>query len=170
LKNLADVVEPVKDYKREETAPVQPTSETPLNRIVDAISLESRKAREFEELVDKFVSANCHDEAMDTRLRSQLTVWRDNDAKLPPLIQRSYLAKQVGSTSRDLSAVATAGLAALDALEHPGNADEAWRAQQLVVLQQAENQKDQLLLMPVGAIQKLVEAVAAGGSCSAAKQ
>jgi hexosaminidase len=169
LKNLADVVEPVKDYKREETAPVQPTSETPLNRVVDAISLESRKAREFEELVDKFLTANCHDAGIAARLRSQLTLWRDNDAKLQPLIQRSYLAKQVGSTSRALSAVATAGLAALDALEHPGNADETWKAQQLAVLQQAGNQKDQLLLMPVGAIQKLVEAVGTGASCSVAK-
>src|SRR5580692_3900234 len=34
LKTVADAVEPVKDYKREELAPVEPTSMTPMNRVV----------------------------------------------------------------------------------------------------------------------------------------
>src|SRR3984893_17329375 len=37
LRILADVVEPVKDYAREQTASGPATSETPLNRVVDAI-------------------------------------------------------------------------------------------------------------------------------------
>src|SRR5450432_2454065 len=45
LKNLADVVEPVKDYTREQTAATEPTSAAPLNRVVDAIPLESRAGR-----------------------------------------------------------------------------------------------------------------------------
>jgi hexosaminidase len=169
LKTLADVVEPVKDYKREQTAPAEPTSATPLNRVVDAISLESRVGREFSEMVDKFVAASCHDPGLAGRLRAQLTVWRDNDAKLQPLMQRSFLVKEVAATSQDLSMVATAGLAALDALEKGGGADDTWKTQQVLVLQRAQNQKGQLLLMPAPAIQKLVEAVAAGGSCAAGK-
>ncbi len=51
------------------------------------------------------------------QLRAQLMLWRDNDAKLQPLAQRSFLVKEVAATSQDLSAVASAGLAALDALE-----------------------------------------------------
>src|SRR5262249_24022069 len=39
LKTLADVAEPVKEYTREETALVEATSLTPLNRIVDAVQL-----------------------------------------------------------------------------------------------------------------------------------
>ena len=57
LTTLADVVEPVKDYTREETAPAEPTSATPLNRVVDAVPLESATARHFGELVDKFIAA-----------------------------------------------------------------------------------------------------------------
>ncbi|HEX4378912.1 MAG TPA: family 20 glycosylhydrolase, partial [Candidatus Acidoferrum sp.] len=41
LKTVADVVEPVKDYGRETLAPAEPTSMTPLNRVVDAVPLES---------------------------------------------------------------------------------------------------------------------------------
>ncbi len=170
LKNFADVVEPVKDYKREETATEEPTSKTPLIRVVDAISLESRAGREFGEMVDKFVASSCRDAAVAGQLRAQLVVWRDNDAKLQPLMQRSYLVKEIAPASEALSAAAAAGLAALDALEHGSGADEAWKTQQIAVLQQAQTLKGQLLLMPAPAIQKLVEAAAAGGSCAAAKQ
>ena len=106
LKTLADVVEPVKDYKREETATEEPTSKTPLIRVVDAIPLESRAAREFDEMVDKFVASSCHDAAVAAQMRAQLVMWRDNDAKLQPLVQRSYLVKEIAPASQDLSAVA----------------------------------------------------------------
>ncbi|HEY2352105.1 MAG TPA: family 20 glycosylhydrolase [Candidatus Acidoferrum sp.] len=169
LKTLADVVEPVKDYTREQTAPAEPTSATPLIRVVDAVALESRAGREFGELVDRFVAGSCHDAALAGQLRAQLILWRDNDAKLQPLMQRSFLVKDVAGASQELSAAASAGLAALDALEHGGNTDEAWKAQQVAVLQQAQKPQGQLLLMPVPAVQKLVEA-ALGGSCAGAKQ
>jgi hexosaminidase len=170
LKNLADVVEPVKDYTREQTAATEPTSALPLNRVVDAIPLESRAGREFGEMVDKFLAASCHDEALAAQLRAQFIVWRDNDVKLQPLVQRSFLVKEVAATSQDLSAIAAAGLAALDALEKGGNTDGARKAEQVVVLQQAQKPKGQFMLMPAPAIQKLVEAAAVGGSCGAAKE
>ena len=169
LRTLADVVEPVKDYMREQTATEPATSDMPLNRVVDAIPLESRVAREFGEMVDKYVASSCRDAALGAQIRAQLVLWRDNDAKLQPLEQRSFLVKQVAPTSQDLAAVASVGLAALDALEHGGNADEAWKAQQSAVVQQAQKPKRQLLLMPAPAIQKLIDAAAVGGSCMAAK-
>ena len=168
LKNLTDVVEPVKDYTREEAVATPAQSDTPMNQVVDAIPLESRAGREFGELVDKFVAASCHDPALAAQMRAQLSLWRDNDTKLQPLMQRSFLVKEVAATSQDLSAAAAAGLAALDAVEK-GGADEAWKAQQIAVLQQAQKPNGQLLLMPAPAIQKLVEAAAAGGSCTAGK-
>src|SRR5260370_18827367 len=60
LRALADAVEPVKDYTREATAPAEPTSATPLNRLVDAVPLASETARRFGELVDKFVVGLFH--------------------------------------------------------------------------------------------------------------
>ena len=159
LKTLADVIEPVKDYQREEMAPTPAMSTTPMNRVVDAIHLESRVAREFSELVHKYLASSCRDATLGAQLRAQLTLWRDNDAKLQPLIQRSSLVKEVAVTSQDLTSAATAGLAALDAMERGGSADSSWKAQQVAIVQQAEKPKEQLLLMPAPAIQKLVEAV-----------
>jgi hexosaminidase len=147
LRTLADVVEPVKDYTRHATAPAEPTSATPLNRLVDAVPLESDMAR---------------------RLREQLAAWRDNDAKLQPLTQRSFLVKEVSATSQDLSALAAVGLAALDFAAKGGIAPEDWKAQQLAVIEQVKKPKSQLLL-PAPAVQKLAEAVAAGGRCAAPK-
>ena len=63
LRTLADVVEPVKDYTREQTAAEPPTSDTPLNRVVDAIPLESRAGWEFSGTVDKYLASSCHDAA-----------------------------------------------------------------------------------------------------------
>jgi hexosaminidase len=169
LKTLADVVEPVKEYTREATAPAEPTSATPLNRLVDAVPLESSVARRFGEKVDKFVSSSCRDADSAAQLRAQLSAWRDNDAKLQPLAQRSFLVKEVASTSQDLSALAGVGLAALDFAAKGGSAPEDWKAQQLAILEQVKKPKSQLLLMPAAAVQRLVEAVAAGGNCVAPK-
>jgi hexosaminidase len=166
LSTLASVVEPVKDYTREETATTEPTSATPLNRVVDAVPLESASARQFAELVDKFIAASCHDPAAEARLRAQLTIWRDNDAKLQQLAQRSFLVREGSPTSQDLSALGSVGLEALDFVATGHRAPDDRKARQLAILQQAEKPKGQLLLMPALAVQKLVEAASAGGACS----
>jgi hexosaminidase len=163
------VVEPVKDYTREATAAAEPTSATPLNRVVDAVPLESDVARRFGELVDRFVASSCRDAEATARLRGQLSAWRDDDAKLQPLLQRSFLVKEVAATSQDLSSLAAVGVAALDFAAKGGIAPEDWKKQQLAVIEQIEKPKSQLLVMPAPAIQKLVEAVAVGGSCAASK-
>ncbi len=169
LRTLTDVLEPVKDYTREQTAPAVPTSATPMNRVVDAVPLESDAGRRFSEQVDQFLAAACHDPAAEARLRAQLTTWRDNDAILQPLAQRSFLVKEVTATSQDLSALGTAGLAALDAIAKGQPAPDSWKALQLAILEQAKKPKAQLLLIPAPAVQKLIEAGAAGGACPAPK-
>jgi hexosaminidase len=167
LRTLADVVEPVKDYTREQTAPAQPTSATPMNRVVDAVPLESDAGRRFGELVDQFLASNCHDPAEEMRLRAQLTSWRDNDAILQPLAQRSFLVKEVVPNSQDLSVLGSVGLAALDLIAKGQPASDAWQAQQLAIIEQVKKPKAQLLLIPAPAVRKLIEAAAAGGACSA---
>jgi hypothetical protein len=169
LRTLADVVEPVKDYGREKLAPAEPTSLTPMNRLVDAVPLESDAGRRFGELGDKFVAAACHDAAIEANLRAQLTTWRDNDAKLQPLAQRSFLAKEAVQTSTDLSALGVVGLAALDAIAKGGGVPDTWKAQQIAAIQEIQKPKGQLLLIPAAAVQKIVEAAAVGGACSQAK-
>jgi hexosaminidase len=168
LRTLSDVVEPVKDYTRRATAPAEPTSATPLNRLVDAVPPESETSRRFSEMVDKFIAGGCRDPEVEGKLRVSLALWRDNDTKLQILEQRSFLVKEAAQSSQDLAALALAGLAALDFIVH-GGATDVWKTQQLALVEQAKKPKAQLLLMPASAVQKLIEAAATGGSCSAPK-
>ncbi len=169
LRTLTDVIEPVKDYTREQTAPAEPTSVTPLNRVVDAVPLESDGGRRFVELVDQFIASTCHDSALEARLRAQFTAWRDNDALLQPLAQRSFFVKEVSANSQDLSALGAAGLSALDAIAKGQPAPDSWKAQQFTTVEQVKKPKAQLLMIPAPAMQKLIEAAVAGGTCSVAK-
>jgi hexosaminidase len=166
LRNITEVVEPVKDYSREQTAPAEPTSATPLNRVVDAIPLESTSGRRFNELVDKYLVSSCHDADAALRLRAQLAEWSSNDARLQPLAPRSFLVKEISATSSDLSALGAAGLAALDEIAKGTPTDDAWKAQQSAVVTQAKKPKAQLLLMPAAGVQKLIDAASVGGACT----
>jgi hexosaminidase len=169
LRTLTDVVEPVKDYTREKTAPAEPTSATPMNRVVDAVPLESDAGRHFAELVDKYIASSCRDAEMQARLTAQFILWRDNDTKLQPLAQRSFLVKEVEPISQSLALLGLWGLAALDNLAHEQPASHSWKTNQLSTLEYVKKPKAQLLLIPVPAVQKLVEAAASGGACSAGK-
>jgi hexosaminidase len=168
LKALADVVEPVKDYTREDTAPAAPTSLTPLNRVVDAARPESDTARRFSDMVNTFLSGKPKP-GTETEIRASLTRWRDNQVELQLLAEKSFLVKEVLQLSQNLSTLGTAGLAALDYLDHGERAPEQWRSQQLALVEQARKQQAQLLLMIAPAVQKLIEASAAPSAASAAK-
>ena len=155
LKVLADVVEPVKEYTREETAPYPATSLTPLNRLVDVVSPESDAARAINALVDsQLASPNA---AISTDLRATFIAWRGNDAKLQPLLQRSFLLKEDAALSTELAQLGSTGLQALDYLEHNQPAPTDWKQSQLAMLEEAKKPKSQLLLMVARAVQRLVE-------------
>jgi hexosaminidase len=157
LRRLADVVEPVKDYTREEIAPIPATSLDPLNRLIDAARPESDAARKFANQVSVLLSGNAGADIRQ-QVRASLERWRDNQAKLQPLESQSFLLKEVAPLSQELSEVATIGLQALDYLEGPVRAPEGWKAQQLARLKQTEAPKAQLLLMIVQPVEKLVAA------------
>src|SRR5258708_20993682 len=78
LRTLTEVIEPVKDYTRERTAPAEPTSSTPLNRVVAATPLESNAPRRFGELVYQFLPSTCNNAAPEPRLPSQIPTVLDN--------------------------------------------------------------------------------------------
>jgi len=169
LRTLANVVEPVKDYSREQSAPAEPTSRTPLNRVVDAVPLESDSGRHFSEFVDKFLAGACRDSAAANQLRRQFTLWSQNDATFASLAQKSFLANEVVATSRDLAAVGNAGLRALDAIAASAPFSTDQLTELSAVLAAAAKPKTQLLLMPVPAVRKLVDAASQSGTCTAAK-
>jgi hexosaminidase len=165
LRTLTDLVEPVKDYAREQTATSEPTSAMALNRVVDAVPLESDEARRFDDLVNKYLAASCHDESAGNELRAQLVRWRDNDDALQPLVERSFLVKEIALVSQELSVVAKIGVEAMDYLILSTPSDPAWRTDHTAALADLSKPKAQLLLMPLPSVQKLVDATGAGSAC-----
>ena len=158
LLTLAALVEPVKDYTRSKTAPAIPTSQTPMNRVVDAVLPESDAARRFNELVGSFIADGCRDTTTAKQLEEQFKVWRDNEQTLRPLAARSFLVKEVEASSRDLSALGAIGLAALEFLSRREAPPDSWKSEQAANIEEIRKPKAQLLLMAAPAVQKLVEA------------
>jgi hexosaminidase len=160
LKTLADVVEPVKDYTREEVAVVEATSLMPLDRVVDAVRPESQEARQFSEAVDALSQSGGTDNIRKKMIRSCLASWQANQSALLPLEQQSFLLKEIMPLSETLSQVASIGLQALDFVDRREHPSDTWKNAQLAFLQQAQQQKVQLLLMIVPPVQKLVRMAA----------
>ena len=145
VRTLAEVVEPVKDYAREEAHPYDRF--TPLNRLIDAARPDSETVRRFAALVDRRGVEDL------PAIREWLTLWRDNHARLAPVMATSALLAEDAETSKDLSAIAAAGLQALDKTH-----DAAWIAETRALLDRAKKPKAELLLSVEPSIRKLIEA------------
>jgi hexosaminidase len=158
LRVLADVVEPVKDYNRWDDAKGPIDFHAPLNRMIDAVYPESDVARNFSNLVQTFVQGGNKDQASEAQIRSYLTTWRDNDTKLHPLLDQSFLLQEVAPLSANLSALGTAGLQALDYLDKSQSVPDSWKTQQLAIVENAKKRQADLLLMVAAPVQQLIEA------------
>lgn len=160
LRTLAAVVEPVKDYARFEAVKGPWDFRAPLNHLVDDANPESETARKFQDLVQQYIQSRFHDREAETSIRAFLTNWRDNDQKLEPILERSFLLREVTPLSGELSMVGTTGLLALDYLDKSQVPSEEWRTQQLTQLDAAKTPKAALLLTVTEPVRQLVEASA----------
>jgi hexosaminidase len=159
LRVLADVVEPVKDYNRWDDAKGPIDFHAPLNRLIDAVYPESDSARQFAALVQSFVQSGGKDQSAEAQIRSSLTIWRDNDARLHPVLAQSFLLEEDEPLSQNLSAVSAAGLQALDYIDKAQDPPIDWRTQQQATIDQAKKPVAGLLLMVAAPIEQLVDAV-----------
>ncbi|HLH09575.1 MAG TPA: family 20 glycosylhydrolase [Terriglobales bacterium] len=163
VKILADAVEPVKGYERERTQKY--TQFTPLNRLIDSTYPESQVGHTLTLLTDTVITgqASAADKA---QIRSIFTAWRDNDARLQPVLQNSFLLNDVAPVSRDLSTLGATGLQALDYLDSGSPSPDSWRAQQSAFLDQAAQHRGEVVLVGVAPIRKLVDATAQARNAS----
>jgi hypothetical protein len=75
-----------------------------------------------------------------------------------PVLQDSYLLRELEPLSETVSAVAAAGLQALELLEFGRKPSESWSRDQALLLQRAERPQAELLIMIVPGVRKLVAA------------
>lgn len=158
LRTLSDVLEPVKLYERSQTRKY--TSLDPLNRLVDATRPESDRARELSNLVDRFLAGGTETQSAREALRFWLHVWSENHLKLRDSLQGNIFLMEVEPLSEDLSTLGRIGLQALDHLSAKTQPSASWRSEQIRILERAAKPRAELLLMPVAAVHKLVDAAA----------
>jgi len=90
--------------------------------------------------------------------RDWLVVWRDNDAKLQPLLGRSELTEELAPLSLNLSHTAQIGLEALDDLSAHRVTDAGAVKEKTAWLKDAEKPQAVLLDMVVPSVELLVQA------------
>jgi len=161
LRTLANVVEPVKDYNRWDDAKGPIDFHAPLNHLIDAVYPESETGHQFAALVHAFVQSGGKDQAAEAQIRSWLTTWRDNDGKLHPVLEQSFLLQEDAPISQNLSAVAAAGLQALDYIDKAQSAPSDWLTQQQAAINQAKKPVAGLLLVIATPVEQLVDAAGA---------
>jgi hexosaminidase len=155
LKVLAAVVQPPRLYERQQLRTF--TDFTPLNHLDDAVPPESDTAREFNEIVKRIVLRKANPQQWQ-QARQWLLLWQDNDAKLQPLLARSYLTQELAPVSRNLSRVAQIGLQTLDDLEQNRLVSPDLRQRNVDFLKASAKPQAVLLLMVAPSVELLVEA------------
>jgi len=155
LKVLAAVVQPPRMYVRQELRSY--TDFTPLNHLDDAVPPESDTAREFSAIAKRIVSGKASPQDWQ-QAQEWLSLWRDNDAKLQPLLARSYLTQELAPLSRNLSQVAEIGLQALNDLHENHLVSTDLRQRNIDFLKAAEKPQAVLLLMIAPSVELLVQA------------
>ena len=155
LRTLVDVLEEVKYYQRLSTEigkDLQPS----LVSLADAARPESRQSRVFSSLVDGYL-ADPKRQKNASELRAQLVAWRDNNARLTPLLTNAKQADDLRVLSEQLSNSAAAGLAALDALDRQQKLSAEDAARYQAALTAASAPRAAVTNTAIPAIRKLVD-------------
>ncbi|MDZ7414256.1 MAG: hypothetical protein ONB15_12090, partial [candidate division KSB1 bacterium] len=153
LRTLVDVLEPVKGYARGRSR--RYTSFSPLTRVVDTARPDPLTVRRFRAAVQNFL-ANRDQTSMNT-MRNMLCLWRDNHARLLPVLRSSPIIQEVEPLSADMARVATIGLQALEYLTH-GQFSASWQEKALADLEECRAPRAEAELMIVGPVEELVRA------------
>jgi len=152
FETLSAVVEPVKDYEREKTQPY--STQTPLNRLVDAVSPESNAGREFNILAQQAIQ----DPNSRLELRKWLKHWRDNGMQLQSFLSSSSFLQELLPLSQNLSILGATGLEALDHIESGNPITTDQRNQQLAAMEEAAKPHAELFLVVASGVRQLIAA------------
>ncbi len=154
LRTLVSVVEPVKEYRRYQMRPQ--TMLSPLTGLVDAARSDSDAARQFQAMVEGFLSDAPRFQLYRSNIRNSLQSWRDAGIALDPMIDRAPALQEIRPLAKNLVDVAAAGIEALEYLSTTERATAEWRDAQLAKLDEAAKAKAALELVIIPGVRKLV--------------
>ena len=116
MRNLMDVLTPVKGYKRMFASLTMPESYSypgsPMMRAADIAQMDRRTKWEFRKNVEQFLRAK--DSISEAAVRDQLLIWSVNYIQLKTQFQRTPGTREIEKQSEHLSALSSAALHAIE--------------------------------------------------------
>jgi hexosaminidase len=158
LQTLANVVEPVKEYRRYQQRPQ--TMLSPLTGLVDAARPDSFEARRFNAAAEAFLSDAPRFESGRRELREALAEWLDAGTQAEALMEQSPALAEAKPLATDLRRASTVVAEALSFIEKGSVPGPGWREASLAVLDEASKPKAALELPAVQGMRLLVIAAA----------
>jgi hypothetical protein len=134
-----------------------------MNRLADSVMPESEAARQFDILVDSALyGRDGMSESSLGEIQRRLSLWNENDSKIKPIIEQSYLLGEAGSLSELLADLCKTGLQSLDYMKSRQKAPESWQKESLALLDRADKPQAGILIAITPSIRKLVDVAASG--------
>ncbi len=154
LKTLVSVVEPVKEYRRNQARTA--TMLTPLTRFIDAARPDSEAGRRFAAMVDGLLSDVPYFHRNQDRIKAVLTEWRNVRPALDAMIDKAPILREAEQLPRDLSEIGSAGLEALSYLAADVAPPAGWREAKMAMLEQAAKPKAEVEFAMIVPVRKLI--------------
>ncbi|HKZ80869.1 MAG TPA: family 20 glycosylhydrolase [Pyrinomonadaceae bacterium] len=154
LQTLVSVVEPVKEYRRYQMRPQ--TMLSPLTGLIDAARPDSAAARNFEVMVEGFLSDAPRFLLRRENTREMLARWRDAGLDLEAVIDRSPALHEARPLAKDLREIGGAGLEAMSYLTAGIAPTAEWRDAKLALLDVAAKPKAALEFAIIPSVRELV--------------
>jgi len=165
LKTLVDVIEPLKEYTRHRQGTTY-TSLSPYTLVADVARADAKVARQFRNLVKTYKAQPTKQTA--TEINYWLSLWKNNNARLQPLIKQVPALREIETLSADLATVSQIGLDALQFINANKNITEpaknqpaaTWYDTSMATLKEAKKPRAKTELMVVSGIEDLVKMAA----------
>jgi hexosaminidase len=139
-KRLMDVLTPVKGYKRMFALMSMPPSfsyqSAPFIRAADIAWVDPEVKWKFRKNVTEFLQTKST--ASEMAIRYQLMLWSKNYDQLKPLFESAPVAKEIVQHSKNLSALSSVCLQAMDFLKTGKQSGEQWLKDQQILLESAK--------------------------------
>ena len=136
------------------------TTQSPLNRLVDAARPESELARAMELEARAAVGSGPAVAVARARLREQFRQWAANDAAFAALAEGNALLNEVRPVSKNLSQAGEIGLKALDYIEKGQAAPQGWAEKQSAELDRFAKPAAEVTLAAVRPVKVLLDGLA----------
>jgi hexosaminidase len=157
LRVLVDVIEPLKIYDRNEGDTMY-TVFSPFTKLADVASPDQALPRIFRKKVDSFLIYPSS--ILTKEITEKLICWKDNDVQFKAVLRNSPILQEAAGLSENLSALASAGLEAIQYIKEQKKPAGDWLQQKQIVVTKAKDQGGRCELQVVDAIQKLIVSAA----------